>query len=86
LRRIRIDADANDDHFLSVIEERGVLITVRLHLNRSAFGPGFREERQYHRLAPKLGELDRLLEQSVARRAGEREIGRHVADRRRKRR
>src|SRR6478672_8053070 len=45
-RCIRIDADADDGYVAAVVEERGVLITVRLHLDRSAFGPRLKEEGQ----------------------------------------
>src|SRR5690242_5510929 len=46
-RGIRIDADADDGYVAAVVEERGVLITVRLHLDRSAFGPRLEKESEY---------------------------------------
>jgi len=46
-------------------------------LDRSAFGPRFREEGQNDRLTSEFGELDGLLEQAVARGARQCKIGRH---------
>ena len=45
-RGVRIYADAEDDDVPAIVEERGVLITVRLHLNRSAFGSRLIKERE----------------------------------------
>src|SRR5512143_409849 len=56
---IGVDADADHDHLFPVVEERGVLITVRLHLNRSATCSRFWEKREYHGLASIVAELDR---------------------------
>ena len=79
-RRVRIDADANDGDFAAVVEERGVLITVRLHLDRSALGPRLIEEGEYDGLAAVVREMHRRLEQAVPRRPRQREIGRGRAD------
>ena len=55
-RGVGVDADADHDDLLSVVEERGVLITVRLHLDRSALGPRLGEEGEDDRLAAEVAE------------------------------
>src|ERR1051326_2073744 len=57
---IRIRADREDLHVVAGAEELRVLITVRVHLNRSALGPGLVEERQHHGLPPQILEVHRL--------------------------
>src|SRR6185503_18806358 len=80
LRGIGVGTDADHDDFLSVVEELGVLITVLLHLNRSALGPCLREEGDHDRLAAIVAELDRVLEEPVAGRAGQGEVGGVLSD------
>ena len=52
LSRIRVNTDTNDNNIASVVEERGVLITVRLHLNSSALGPRLIEESEDNGRSP----------------------------------
>src|SRR5262249_45379241 len=67
-------------HLASVVEERGVLITVRLQLNRSAAGPRLYKEREDDRLAPQRRQRHGLAEDSVAGDPSEREVGSHLTD------
>src|SRR5690348_16819553 len=80
---VGVNAHGEHDHTTSVIEEPGVLITVRLHLDRSALGPRPVEEGEHDGLAAKIGEVDRLAEDAIARGAREGEVGCHRADFRR---
>src|SRR6476661_2050730 len=81
LRGIRVDADTDHGDVPAVVEERGVLITVRLHLNRSALCPCLVEEGDHHRLSTVVGEAHRVGEQPVPRRTAQREVGSDAADR-----
>ena len=56
VRGVRIDADTDHGDLAAVVKERGVLITVRLHLDRSAFGPRLVEEGEDDGLAPVVAE------------------------------
>src|SRR5262249_46222182 len=73
-------ADGDENHASAVLEERRVLITVRVHLDRSALGPGLIEEREYDRLSLEVGETDRVRQDAVARGAAQAEVGRLRAD------
>ena len=75
-----VGADADDGHSLAVVENRGVLITVRLHLNRSAFCPRLWKEGKHDGLAAEIGEVDRLREEAVLGGALQREVGSHFTD------
>src|SRR5260221_278022 len=79
-RRIGIHADTEDHDVASVVEELGVLITVRLHLNRSALCPRLEEECEDDGLAPIVREANRVAEDSIPRRTDDGEFGRHRAD------
>src|SRR5690242_13945917 len=78
--RIWIDAHTEDDNLLSVVEERGVLITVRLHLDRSAFRPRLEEEREHYSLTPIVREANRVAQNAESSSACDREVRRHGAD------
>lgn len=78
---VGIHTDAQDDDFASVVEERGVLITVRLHLNRSAFRSRLIKEREDYGTATIVRKSDGRLEKPVLVGADEREIRSDVVDR-----
>src|SRR3954468_4868635 len=80
-RGVGVDADADDDDVASVVEERGVLITVRLHLDGSALGPRLVKEGEYDGASAIVGESDRRFQQAVPIRPGQTEIGRDIIDR-----
>jgi len=73
-RGVGVDADSDYLDIAAVIEERGVLITVRLHLNRSAFCSRLVEKGEDDGAPTVVGESDRRLEQSVPVGAGEGEM------------
>jgi hypothetical protein len=80
LSRISVDADADHDDLLSGIEERGVLITVRLHLDRSAFCSCLWEKGEDDDLAAEIREANRFLQHAEARRARKGEIRSRLSD------
>src|ERR1035437_7880706 len=80
LHGVVVGADADDGHSLAVVEDRGVLITVRLHLNRSAFCPRLWKEGEHDGLAAEIGEVDRLREEAVLGGALQREVRSHLTD------
>src|SRR5205814_5848844 len=80
-RGVGIDADPDDSDVAAVVEERGVLITVRLHLDRSALGPRLEKKREDNSASAIIREPDWRFEQAVAVGAGQTEIGRQVVDR-----
>src|SRR3981081_2982724 len=59
---VGIDAYSDYRDVAAVVEERGVLITVRLHLDRSAFGSRLIKECEYHCAATEVREPNRSLE------------------------
>src|SRR5215207_3055642 len=64
---IRVHAHGEDHDVATTAEELGVLITVRLHLHRSALGPCLVEEAEHDRLATKVGQAHRVTQHAVAR-------------------
>ncbi|HEX2600607.1 MAG TPA: hypothetical protein VHL32_00745, partial [Gemmatimonadaceae bacterium] len=60
---------------------RGVLITVRLHLDGSALGPRLEEECKDDRPTTEIGKLNWSFEQPVLVGAGESEVRRDIVNR-----
>src|ERR1044071_3149040 len=75
-----VHADGDEHDVASVVEELCVLITVRMHLDRSALGARLVEEREYDGLPPEIAQVDGTFQYSVARGAGKREVGRGRSD------
>jgi hypothetical protein len=65
LRGVGIDADAHDYDVSSVVEERGVLITVRLHLDGSAFCSRLIKEGENHCAPTEVRKFDGRLDKAV---------------------
>ena len=77
---VGIHTDAQDDDCASVVEERGVLITVRLHLDGSAFCSRLIEESENYRAPAKVRKFDGRLDEAVPICALQGKIRRDVID------
>src|SRR5439155_23367119 len=75
-----IHADGDEDYIAAVVKQLCVLITVRMHLNRSALGSRLIEEGEDDRFPLEIAQVDRSPQHAVARRARKREVGRGRAD------
>ena len=75
-----IGTDGDQDYVLTAVENLRVLITVRVHLNRSATRSCSEEEGQHDRLPLEIAELDRIAQHTIARGARHLEIRRNGAD------
>src|SRR5262245_41178871 len=80
-RGIDIGADGDENDVLAVFEELCVLITVRIHLDRSATRSRFEEEREHDRLPLEVAEPRGILQRTESGRAWQREVRRDGADR-----
>src|SRR5439155_11024136 len=80
LRGVDVGADRDEYDVVATLEQLRVLITVRVHLNRSAPCSRLIEEREHDRLPLEITEVNRLLEQPEAGGGGQREVRRHGSD------
>ena len=80
-RRVRVGADADDDDLASVVEDRGVLITVRLQLDRSTTCSRDHEESEHDCLSSVVRQLSSVLQKSEPGRAANGEVRCGVAHR-----
>jgi hypothetical protein len=81
-RGVGIHTDAQHGDLASVVEERGVLITVRLHLDGSALCPRLIEESENYRAPAKVRKFDGRLDEAVPICALQGKIRRDVIDHR----
>jgi len=75
-----IGADPDENDVAATAEKTGVLITVRMHLNRSATRPHSEEKREHYRFAAIVAELHGVFENAVPCGSGQLEVGSHLTD------